>query len=107
MRWACVGLSPDYIQLHLASRSPQHTLSRKADGSIDTDNVLAMIQSDPRIRARITQLMGERLPNDPAILSVLTPEEIVSRLGDVYTEATGKDMYAIVCRKWCVAHKLC
>jgi len=32
-------LVPMYLQLHLASRSPQHTLVRKSDGSIDTDEV--------------------------------------------------------------------
>jgi hypothetical protein len=99
-------LVPDYIQLHLASRSPQHALSRRADGSIETDDVPPLIQSDPQIRAGITRLMNEQLPNDSSVLSSLAPEEIVSRLGGIYTKGTGKDMYAVVCKKWCEARKL-
>lgn len=99
-------LVPDYIQAHLASRAPQHTLARRADGSIDPDNVPPLIQRDPQIRARIAKLIGEQLPNDAAVLSALSPEEIVTRLCNIYTEVTGKDMYAVVCRKWCVERML-
>jgi hypothetical protein len=99
-------LVPDYIQLHLASRNPQHALSRRADDSIDTGGVPPQTQSDPQIRASITRMMRERLPNDPSILSTFAPQKIVSRLCGIYTEATGKDMCAVVCRKWCVERKL-
>lgn len=106
-------LVPAYIQLHLASRSPQHTLVRKLDGAVDTDEAPGMMifmDEDPRrqekIRKGFVRLMAERLPNNPAILAALSPDEIVSRLGNIYTELTGKDMYAIVCKKWCAEHKL-
>lgn len=99
-------LVPDYIQLHLASRSPQHTLSRRADGTINTDNVPPLIQSDPQIRDAIARLVREQIPNDTATLAALTTEDIVSRLANIYTKVTGKDMYGIVCRKWCVEQKL-
>lgn len=97
---------PDYIQLHLASRSPQHTLRRRPDGSIDVDAVPPLIFNDPQIRSAITRLITEQLPNDPSVLSSLSSEEIVSRLGGILTKVTGKDMYAIVIRKLCVEHKL-
>ena len=97
---------PDYIQLHLASRSPQNTLSRKADGSIDVDAVPPLIFNDPQIRSDITRLVAEQLPNDPSVLSALSSDEIVTRLGGILTKVTGKDMYAIVIRKLCVEHKL-
>jgi len=97
---------PDYIQLHLASRSPQNTLSRRPDGSIDVDAVPPLIFNDPQIRSAITRLITEQLPNDPSVLSSLSCDEIVSRLGGILTKATGKDMYAIVIRKLCVEHKL-
>jgi hypothetical protein len=99
-------LVPDYIQLHLASRSPQHTLSRRADGSIDVDGVPPLVFNDPQIRSSITHLITEQLPNDPSVLSSLSSDEIISRLGGILTKVTGKDMYAIVIRKWCVEHKL-
>jgi hypothetical protein len=107
--WDDMGMTrsiPDYIQRHLASRSPQHTLSRKANGSIDVDRVPPLIFSDPQIRNSITQLITEQLPNDSSFLSSLSPDEIISRLGGILTTVTGKDMYAIVIRKWCVEHKL-
>ena len=99
-------LVPDYIQLHLASRSPQHTMSRRADGGIDTDAVPPLIFNDPQIRGAITRLITEQLPNNPSVLSSLTSDEIVSRLCGILTKVTGKDMYAVVCRKWCLEHKL-
>lgn len=106
-------LVPAYIQLHLASRSPQHSLARKADGAVDTDEapgLMVFMDEDPRRQERIrkgfVRLMTERLPNNPAILTSLSREEIVSRLGNIYTELTAKDMYAIVCKKWCSEHKL-
>lgn len=99
-------LVPAYIQLHLALRSPQHGLSRRQDGSIETDDVPPLIQDDPQVQADITRLMTQQLPNDPSFLSSLSPEQIVSRLGDIYTKVTGKDMYAVVCKKWCEARKL-
>jgi hypothetical protein len=97
---------PDYIQLHLAARSPQNTLSRRADGSIDVDAVPPLIFNDPRIRSDISRLIAEQLPNDSAVLSALSSDEIVTRLGGILTKVTGKDMYAIVIRKLCVEHKL-
>jgi hypothetical protein len=106
-------LVPIYLQLHLASRSPQHTLVRRPDGTIDTDEVPGLIifyDENPRrqqqIRTDFTRLMIEQLPSDTAALSALTAEDIVSRLSNIYTKVTGKDMYGIVCRKWCVEHKL-
>jgi hypothetical protein len=106
-------LVPVYLQLHLASRSPQHTLARKPDGSIDTDDVPALMifyDENPRrqqqIRTDFSRLMSEQLPDNPANLSALTAEEIVSRLSSIYTQVTGKDMYGIVCRKWCEERKL-
>jgi hypothetical protein len=105
--WNEMGMArsiPDYIQVHLASRSPQHTLKRRADGSIDVDAVPPF--NDPQIRSGITRLIAEQLPNDPSVLSSLSSDEIVSRLGGILTKVTGKDMYAIVIRKWCVEHKL-
>ena len=100
-------LVPVYLQLHLASRNPQHRLARRPDGSIDADAVPALpFPTQPQICARITALTHEQLPNDPSLLSSLTSEEIVSRLGGIYTRVTGKDMYAIVCKKWCVEMKL-
>jgi hypothetical protein len=107
--WNEMGMArsiPDYIQVHLASRSPQHTLKRRADGSIDVDAVPPLIFNDPQIRSGITRLIVEQLPNDPSVLSSLSSDEIVSRLGGILTKVTGKDMYAIVIRKWCVEHKL-
>jgi hypothetical protein len=107
--WNEMGMArsiPDYIQLHLASRSPQNTLSRRADGSIDVDAVPPLIFNDPRIRSDISRLIAEQLPNDSAVLSALSSDEIVTRLGGILTKVTGKDMYAIVIRKLCVEHKL-
>jgi hypothetical protein len=107
--WDEMGMTrciPDYIQLHLASRSPQNTLKRRADGSIDVDAVPPLIFNDPQIRSAITRLIIEQLPNDPSVLSSLSSDEIVSRLGGILTKVTGKDMYAIVIRKLCVEHKL-
>jgi len=107
--WNEMGMArciPDYIQLHLASRSPQNTLSRRPDGSIDVDAVPPLIFNDPQIRSAISRLINEQLPNDPSVLSLLSPDEIVSRLGGILTKVTGKDMYAIVIRKLCVEHKL-
>ena len=107
--WNEMGMArsiPDYIQLHLASRSPQNTLSRRADGGVDVDAVPPLIFNDPQIRNSITRLITEQLPNNPSVLSSLSSEEIVSRLGGILTKVTGKDMYAIVIRKWCVEHKL-
>jgi hypothetical protein len=107
--WDEMGMArciPDYIQLHLASRSPQNTLSRRADGSIDVDAVPPLIFNDPQIRNAITRLITEQLPNDPSVLSSLSSDEIVSRLGGILTKVTGKDMYAIGIRKLCVEHKL-
>jgi hypothetical protein len=106
-------LVPIYLQLHLASRSPQHTLARKPDGTIDTDEVPALMifyDENPRrqqqIRTDFTRLMSEQLPDDPSMLTALTTEEIVSRLSSIYTQVTGRDMYGAVCRRWCVEHKL-
>lgn len=99
-------LIPGYLQLHLASQCPHHTLSRRPDGSIDTDAIPPLIQTDPQIRDRIARMVREQLPNNPAALAALTPEEIVSRLGNIYTSVTGKEMYGIVCKKWCVEQKL-
>ena len=106
-------LVPIYLQLHLASKSSQHTLARRPNGTIDTDEVPGLMifwDEDPRrqqqIRTDFTRLMREQLPNDAAALSVLTVEEVVTRLCDIYTKVTGKDMYAVVCKKWCVEHKL-
>lgn len=107
--WNEMGMArsiPDYIQLHLASRSPQNTLSRRADGSIEVDAVPPLIFSDPKVRSEISRLIAEQLPNDAAVLSALSSEEIVTRLGGILTKVTGKDMYAIVIRKLCVEHKL-
>jgi hypothetical protein len=107
--WNEMGMArsiPDYIQLHLASRSPQNTLSRRPDGSIDVDAVPPLIFNDPRIRSDISRLIAEQLPNDSAVLSALSSDEIVTRLGGILTKVTGKDMYAIVIRKLCVEHKL-
>ena len=110
--WDEMGISrlvPVYLQLHLASRSPQNKLTRRPDGSLDTDDVPALMifnPDQPQLGAAFVQLMGEQLPNDPAALSALPPEEIVSRLGNIYTQLSGKDMYAIVCKKWCVDRKL-
>ena len=107
--WDEMGMGrciPDYIQLHLASRSPQNTLSRRPDGSIDVDAVPPLIFNDPQIRSAITRLITEQLPNDPSVLSSLSSDEIVSRLGGILTKVTGKDMYAIVIRKLCIEHKL-
>jgi hypothetical protein len=97
-------LIPDYIQLHLASRKPQHTLSRRPDGSIDTHDIPPLIFNDPQIRNSITRLIKEQL--DSSVLPALTPEEIISRLGGILTKVTGKDMYAVVCKKWCIEKKL-
>ena len=106
-------LVPIYLQLHLASRSSQHTLARRPDGTSDTDEVPGLIifyDEDPRrqqqIRTDFTRLMREQLPDDTATLSALTAEDIVSRLSNIYTKVTGKDMYGIVCRKWCGEHRL-
>jgi hypothetical protein len=99
-------LVPTYIQMHLASRNPRHTLKRRADGSIDTDAVPGIIEFDPKIRVTITRLMKQQLPNDPSVLSALTPDEIISRLCDIYTQATGKNTYTAVCKAWCAEHKL-
>jgi hypothetical protein len=107
--WNDMGMArsiPDYIQRHLASRSPQHTLTRNADGSINVDGVPPLIFNDPQIRSSITHLITEQLPNDPSVLSSLSSDEIISRLGGILTKVTGKDMYAIVIRKWCVDRKL-
>jgi len=97
---------PDYIQLHLAARAPRNTLRRRADGSIDVDAVPPLIFNDPQIRGAITRLITEQLPNNPSVLSALSSDEIVSRLGGILTRVTGRDMYAIVIRKLCVEHKL-
>ncbi len=106
-------LVPIYLQLHLASRSPHHTLARRPDGTIDTDEVPGLMifyDDNPRrqqqIRTHFTRLISEQLPDDPSRLSALTAEEIVSRLCSIYTQVTGKDMYGIVCRKWCFERKL-
>jgi len=106
-------LVPIYLQLYLASRSPQHKLTRRPDGSIETNDVPALMifyDEDPRrqqrIRTDFVKMMHERLPIDPSVLSGLTNEEIVSRLSSIYTQITGKDMYGIVCKKWCVEKKL-
>ena len=74
--------------------------------SIDVDAVPPLIFNDPQIRNGITRLIAEQLPNDPSVLSSLSSDEIVSRLGGILTKVTGKDMYAIVIRKLCVEHKL-
>ena len=72
--------------------------------------MMIFMDEDPRrqekIRKGFVRLMAERLPNNPAILAALSADEIVSRLGNIYTELTGKEMYAIVCKKWCAEHKL-
>ncbi|HEV2693496.1 MAG TPA: hypothetical protein VG347_11420 [Verrucomicrobiae bacterium] len=108
--WDEMGVSrlvPVYLQLHLAARSPQNALTRRPDGSLDTDEVPALMifnPDQPQIGASFIRLMGEQLA--PAMLPGLTPEEIVTRLGNIYTTVSGKDMYAIVCKKWCVQRKL-
>jgi hypothetical protein len=108
--WDEMGMSrliPVYVQLHLAARSLQNTLTRRPDGSLDTDDVPALMifnPDKPQIGASFVQLMNEQLA--PAMLPALTPEEIVTRLGNIYTTISGKDMYAIVCKKWCVDRKL-
>lgn len=106
-------LVPIYLQLHLAARNPQHTLVRRPDGTIDTDDVPGLIifwDENPRrqqqIQTDFTRLMSEQLPNNPSLLSALPAEEIVSRLCNIYTKVTGKDMYGVVCKKWCIDRKL-
>jgi hypothetical protein len=89
--WNETGMArsiPDYIQLHLASRGPQHTLSRSADGP-------PLIFNDLQIRNGIIRLITEQLPNNPSVLSSLPADEIVSCLGGI-----------LVIRKWCAEHKL-
>lgn len=110
MFWDEMGMSrlvPAYLQLHLAVRSPQHRLTRRSDGNLDTDDVPALMifnPDNPQIGASFVRLMNEQL--EPSMLSALTPAEIVSRLGNIYTQVSGKDMYAIVCQKWCADRKL-
>ena len=110
MFWDELGMSrliPVYLQLHLAARSPQHRLTRRPDGNIDTDDVPALMifnPDNPQIGTGFVRLMNEQL--EPSMLSALTPAEIVSRLGHIYTKVSGKDMYAIVCQKWCADRKL-
>ena len=110
MFWDEMGISrlvPVYLQLHLAARCPQHRLTRRPDGSLDTDDVPALMifnPDNPQIGASFMRLMNEQL--EPAMLSALTPAEIVSRLGNIYTQVSGKDMYGIVCQKWCADRKL-
>jgi hypothetical protein len=99
-------LVPDYIQRHLASRNPQHALRRRADGSIEFGNVPPLIVSEARIRAEITRRMRAQIPPDEPSLSVLSSEEIVSRLCTILTESTGNSDYAAVCKMWCTAMKL-
>lgn len=106
-------LVPIYLQLHLASRSPQHTLMRRPDGTIDTDDVPGLMifyNENPgrqqQIRADFKRLMSEQLPDDSSRLAALTAEEIIVRLSSIYTKVTGEDVYGIVCQKWCAGHKL-
>jgi len=106
-------LVPIYLQLHLASRSPHHTLKRTPEGNIDTDDVPALMifynenpQRQQQVRTDFLRLMNEQLPNDPAKLSAITPDEIVTRLCDIYVKVTGTDIYSVVCKTWCVKHGL-
>lgn len=106
-------LVPIYLQLHLASRSPQHKLVCRPDGTIDTDAVPALPifcdenpHREKQIRADFLRLIGEQLPNNETVLSSLTAEEIVTRLSSIYTELTGKTSYGVVCRMWCTELKL-
>lgn len=106
--WDEMGLGhlvPVYLQLHLAARSPENQLARNPDGSFNTDEVPAFIHADdPRARRQFLQLMSEQLA--PGALPALSPDEIVNRLCAIYTTVTGKDMYATVCKAWCVQKKL-
>jgi hypothetical protein len=99
-------LVPDYVQLHLASRAPGHALARRTDGSWDTDDVPPLVLADARMVASISEEIAKRLPRDDARLVVIEPRRIVETLGGIYTEHTGRDMYAEVCRRWCVAKRL-
>jgi hypothetical protein len=99
-------LVPDYVQLHLASRAPGHGLTRREDGSWDTDDVPPLILADAGMLASTAREIEKRLPQDEARLLAMEPRRIVETLGGIYTEQTGRDMYAEVCRRWCVAKRL-
>lgn len=104
----CAPLIPAHIQIHLASRRPEHKLTRRADGAIETGNAPAVMifmdrnsQRQRAIREGFVQRIREQLPDDPEYLAQLDEREIVDRLGAIYTALTGTDDYAKVCQMWC------
>ena len=70
-------LVPDYLQIHLADRAPDERLTRRPDGSRDTDEVPPLILGEAEIVGRISRDIARRLPNDNGVLAALAPRLIV------------------------------